>query len=656
MNVTTSLLYSPFEAKRRVGAGEGSPAKVGAGSAPEATPAPQQAQQQAPAAQAQPPRPVVTPLEPEKEWTVLMYMNGNNGLSGQVISQMRQLEYVGSDDKINWVAQASRAPGLFDKMSKDWTGVRRYKIEHNGEKLTPSVMINEVLTSWMPGKSKGIKSPVVANLGDKNMGRPSTLEDFLEWGMQAYPAKRYMVVMMGPSAGLSGMMEDVLHGSKMKISDVGQVFDNIHQKTGKKIEVLALDGSTTSSMELAYELKDSVKYMIGSQGIQAGPGMFLAQIANELKNMNQENTQDALAMSRFWVLMNSMGTGNAAISSTISALDLSKMDGVKDAWNNLAQKILAAGISGEKLNYLLDETQDFQGMSKNLAYHNQRDAYDFAKRVFEDKDITDAAVKDAAQKAMEAIDGILVGDAAVGKFVKNAHGLSVFAPTHYGFFRPDGEPVANRSIKDADYSNTQFAQDTVWDDVLTAGAKDSSFNNALKKLGVSEGVLDGMSAFSGKHKGKVTFLGGIASLAGWFNAINAWRGAEPSGFLGIPAAYTPYVGLFGAAYDAWNAGNNTAYAVSELRDTDAIVAGGFDLARAGLKAVANLGYVNPTLKPFAATAGMLMFFSPWIRDIYGVYSNYREIRDNIELSPQPDSNRWATAVMSYVANKQLWDK
>lgn len=528
---------------------------------------------------------------------------------------------------------------------------------HNGEKLTPDVIISTALLGWMPGSSKKIESPVIQDLGDKNMGKAETLKEFLEWGMAAYPAKHYMVVMQGPSAGLSGMMNDEIHGSKMKPSEVGQVFSDIAAATGKKIDVVAIDGSTTTSMELAYELKDGANYMIGSQGIQAGGGMFIGQIANEIKNLNQDHVQDPLTMTRMWCLMNSMGSGNAAISSTISAIDLNKMDAVKQTWDDLSQKILAAGISGDKINHLLDYAQDFQGRSKNVAYQNERDAFDFARLVKEDPEITDAGVKAAAQAAMDAIEASTVGDAAVGKYVKNAHGISVFAPTHYGYFRPDGTPTANRSVKDADYGSTKFAQDTAWDDVLTLGAKDSGFNNAMKKLGFSENALDKWSDISGKHGPKLQLVGSIASMAGWFNAINAWRGAEhASGFMGIPAAWTPYVGVAGAAYDAVNAAKNINYAVTELQDTDAAVSAAFDVGTAGLKAVANLSYVNPALHGIGATAGMLTFFSPWIKNVYGVYTNYKEIRDNIELSNQPASTKWAMAAYGHWANNNLQDK
>lgn len=600
----------------------------------------------------------------EKEWTVLLYMNGNNTLSGNVITNLRQLEYVGSDDKMNFVAQASRAPGLVDKWSGDWTGTRRYEVKHNGKKLTPGVIVGDFLTSWMPGQTKKIESPVLQDMGDVDMGKADTLEEFLEWGIQNYPAKRYMVVMMGPSAGVSGMMHDQLNESKMTPAEVGQAFANATASTGEKIDVLTINGSATSSLEVASELKDSVKYLVGSQGIQAGGGMPLGQIFNELKSANEEEGQDALTMVRYWTLMNSMVGGGGAsplgnFSHTISAIDVDQIDGVKTAWDQLAQAMLAADISGEKLNDLLDKTQDFQGTSKNEAYQNNRDAIHFAKLVLADKSITDPAVRQKAQAAIDAIDGALVGDAASGKYVAEANGVSVFAPTHYGFFRPDGTDELQDFTRDGGYEKTNFAKSTQWDELLEKAGQDSLTNRALKGVGFSENTVDQIHGFTGQHAGKLTAPLSFASLAGWMNGINAWRGAEPSGFLFLNPQQAAIAGAVGAGWDALQAGQGMLHAATELKDSDVVVAKGLEVARAGAKGVANLGFLVPELKPYAGTAGMLMFLSPWLNNIYGIYSEYQNIREGIELGTHaqaPLIQNWGEATMRHFQNDNLWDQ
>jgi len=202
------------------------------------------------------------PERAEKEWTVLLYLNGNNSLASQAISTLKQMEFVGSDQKMDFVAQVGRAKSPLDRFSKDWSGVRRYHIQHNGKEFTPAEMVKGALLGFLPGQTKKIKSPVVQDLGRADMGSARTLEEFLEWGIQAYPAKRYMVVMMGPSTGVSGMMRDDTTGHQMKVPDLGQALANVHEKTGRKIDLLNLDGSATNTLELAYQIQDHVGYMV----------------------------------------------------------------------------------------------------------------------------------------------------------------------------------------------------------------------------------------------------------------------------------------------------------------------------------------------------------------------------------------------------------
>jgi len=596
------------------------------------------------------------PGKAEKEWTVLLYLNGNNALANQAISTLKQMEFVGSDQKMDFVAQVGRAKSPLDRFSKDWSGVRRYHIQHNGKEFTPAEMVKGALLGFLPGQTRKIQSPVVQDLGQADMGSARTLEEFLEWGIQAYPAKRYMVVMMGPSTGVSGMMKDDTTGHQMKVPDLGQALANVHEKTGRKIDLLNLDGSATNTMELAYQIQDHVGYMVGSQGIQSGSGMPLAMMANEMKKANTDQAQDALTMARYMTLMNSMAATASQFSSTISAIDLEKMDGVKKAWDDLSKELLAADVPPAKIRELLDQTQDFQGRSKNQAYQNSRDAFHFAQLVQADPQLSSPQLKAAAQAAMDAIEGALVGDAALGKYDKNAHGMSVFGPTHYGFFRPDGTPVPKDFSHEAHYDKTAFAEDTSWDEVLTRSARDSGFNRAARSLGLSETALDRIHANASQHKSKLTTPLRLGSMIGWTNAMNAWGGRPATGMLFLKPETAVYAGVAGAGWDAAQALDSLVYSARELKDRQAVVNHAFDVAKAGMKATANLSHVIPALAPFGATAGALMFLSPWIQNGYGIFEQYQQIRDGIELSDQPLASRLGLATARHFGGQKLWDE
>ncbi len=591
--------------------------------------------------------------EPEKDWTVLFYLNGNNAQSSQMVSTMRQMEFIGSTDNIHMAAQLARPKAMLDRWSKDWNGVRRYEIQNNGQEFNVGAVVMDGLTSFLPGKSKGIKSEVLQELENADMGKAETLEQFLEWGVKKFPAKNYMVVMMGPSEGVSGMMHDVTTGSHLKVGDLGQAFQNVHEKTGKKIDILSLNGSATNSLEVAYELKDHAKYLIGSQGIQDGQSMPMAMVMNEIANINKTGGRDALTLAQYVLLMNSMAPG------ALSIVDLDKIGPAKEAWDNLSTSLLKAEVGKEKLNELLDKTQHFQGKSKNEAYGNQRDAIHFAKLIQDDPSITDEGVKQAAAQAITALEESLVGDVANGKRMGEANGLSVFAPTNMGFFRPDGTPVIKDTLRDAKYSETDFAKDTQWDELLGKASKDSLFNNTLKKVGLSENGIDKLHGTYNQHIGKLTTALGFAGTAGYMNGINAWRGAEPAGFLDLGAQHSLYAGVAGAGYEAVKGAGRVINGAVELKDRDEIANGLFDVAGAAAKGVANLGYMVPALQPYASTAGMLMFMSPWLRNIYGVYDQYQQIKDGVELgigdNNMPQVQQWGSAALRHFGSQDLQD-
>lgn len=602
---------------------------------------------QTPATPATPSEPMdVGTIAEKKDWTVLVYLNGNNATASQAVTTMRQLEFVGSNDKMHMAAQLARPKALLDKWSHDWSGTRRYEIQNNGQEFNAGAVVIDGLTGFLPGKTKGIKSEVLQDMGDVDMGKSQTLAEFLEWGVTKYPAKNYMVVMQGPSEGVSGMMHDVIHDSQMSVADLGAAFKQVHEKTGKKIDIVALNGSATTSLEVANELKDHAKLLVGSQDVQNGQSMPLAMVMNEIANVSKDGEQSPLTVAQYMLLMNSMAPG------ALSIVDLDKIGPAKEAWNDLAKNLISAGVTRDQLHSILEKTQDFQGASKNSAYGNSRDAIHFAKLVGEE--VADDKVKASAAKAVEALEASLVGDVANGKRMEEANGISVFAPTNYGFMRPDGTPVIKDSLREADYSKTSFAQETQWDELLSGAAKDGKLNNTLKKIGLSENGVDKAHGLYNQHIGKVNGALGFAGMAGYMNGIQAWRGADANGFMLLGPQTAVYAGVVGAGNEALKGVGRIINGATNLKDGSEVAQGAFDVASAAAKGVANLGFIVPALKPYAQTAGMLMFMSPWLRNVYGVYDQYKSIKDGVELGI--GDNKMSTTQQVAAAASQFYGK
>jgi len=55
-----------------------------------------------------------------KEWTILVYMNGDNSLEAEAVNDLNEMEQLGSGERVNIVVQVDRTAG-YDSRMDDWT-------------------------------------------------------------------------------------------------------------------------------------------------------------------------------------------------------------------------------------------------------------------------------------------------------------------------------------------------------------------------------------------------------------------------------------------------------------------------------------------------------------------------------------------------------
>lgn len=101
------------------------------------------------------------------KWTFMVYMAGDNNLSGAGDEDLREMRQVGSTDDVNVVVQ-------FDNAGQE--GTRRYRVLRDGDDL-------------------------VESLGPTDSGDPNVLLDFIRWAHATYPADRYALVLWNHGGG-----------------------------------------------------------------------------------------------------------------------------------------------------------------------------------------------------------------------------------------------------------------------------------------------------------------------------------------------------------------------------------------------------------------------------------------------------------------------
>ena len=108
----------------------------------------------------------------KKPYTILLYLNGDNNLTHEVLYAVDMLETVGSSNIINILALVDGRPDSNHAYGDSWD---KSKLLY----ITPDFRIGE------------INSVVLQDLGEQNLGAPETLEFFIKKGFE-YPAERYI--------------------------------------------------------------------------------------------------------------------------------------------------------------------------------------------------------------------------------------------------------------------------------------------------------------------------------------------------------------------------------------------------------------------------------------------------------------------------------
>jgi hypothetical protein len=106
-------------------------------------------------------------------WTMLIYMAGDNNLESAGYSDLEEMQKVGSDDNVNVIVQ-------FDTEKNKTTRYRALK-----------------------GKLETLQEMPGVDSGD-----PKMLTDFLKWGMTNYPADHYLVDVWNHGGGWENLPAD----------------------------------------------------------------------------------------------------------------------------------------------------------------------------------------------------------------------------------------------------------------------------------------------------------------------------------------------------------------------------------------------------------------------------------------------------------------
>lgn len=408
--------------------------------------------------------------QPEgKGVTVLVYMIGsdlesNGGMATTDIDEMMQAKY---GENVHVIIQTGGA--------KEW-----WKSGVDGK----TVNAGEIQRYQVFSGAKEL----IDTQPKKNMGSAESLGEFLKWGVETFPAEKYIAILWNHGGGtVDGYGYDELFNDEhIELDELREAF----AQGGYRFDIVGFDACLMATMETAYALKDYTHYMIASEETEWGKGWYYTDWLNALGNNPELDTEeigkrivdgytDSVESESYYAF--TMGENAEPTPCTLSLLNLEKADDayrcISSYFENAKDRMLNGGY-----NDLAEARQNARSYgSVDAAYVSQVDVIDFLSKA-------GLATEAELEKQLSGSNGFITYER---NNYEGSHGLAMYFPYYKTCLIPDlpckYENVSSK-MKKLGIKSDYFAFFDSYVGIL-ADSNDTSFTPQFEIENVNE-ILD----------------------------------------------------------------------------------------------------------------------------------------------------------------------
>ena len=402
-----------------------------------------------------------------KEWTIMIYMAGDNNLAVDMAYAMEQIKGV--------AAQGADSPNLF--------------VYYDGNSPAIPTLYCDFSDPGEPRYVRSYKVPdkLIAPLSKKeneNAADPRSIINFVDWcvnrvevqnnGEISYGrrADKYALIFSGHSLGFQdiGLFKDETSGKAMKMMEFYKVLARLtgnkkeleemmddeggswgeNEKAatkkllGQKLDLLGFDSCVMGMLEVGYQFNDLTKTMIASEGSVPSAGWTYAKILGCLareQNRNIDTRKVAeLFVEEFIQSQDAYTVGGVSVD--MAAWDMSRFDELAGAFNDLAE-VLIECFADEKSrvyrqmdrvilqvhwkcqSYMYDQNVDLGDFCELL----DRECGRVKKELGEGDDLEILGrVQSACQAVLQELRQAVIQSGFSGGGYQYSNGLSIFFP------------------------------------------------------------------------------------------------------------------------------------------------------------------------------------------------------------------------------------
>ncbi len=257
-----------------------------------------------------------------------------------------------------------------------------------------------------------------------SMGESETLEDFLRFARENYPADRTAVVFWNHGGGsvAGASFDEVYDYDSLTLSEMYAAFSAVWEPDteDQPLELVGFDTCLMATVDTAYTFCDLSRYLVASEETEPANGWYYSRW---LQALADDPSMDGAALGRvicdaYYEGCEDVGTEENA---TLSVTDLSRLAPLLDAYETFGAQALAAAAEDpgflSRFRREADLSENYGGNTREQGYTNMVDMGAIARR-------TEGELP-AARDVLDALEHCVLYRVS-GKYRSEATGLSCY--------------------------------------------------------------------------------------------------------------------------------------------------------------------------------------------------------------------------------------
>jgi len=363
--------------------------------------------------------------DPQRRWTILVYQAADNNLEVDALNDLNEMEAAMPATGVEVIVLIDRAKG-FANADGDWTDARLLRVRPD------------------PDREK-VQSPILARLGELNMGDAALLGAFAEGAFRAYPAPRRMLILWNHGGGWASMASDEEDGAGghdgLNLPKLRAALTSGLRGAGvARLDILGFDMCLMAQLEIAVEAAPFARFMVASQALEPGDGWPYDRVLPLFADAAAEPAAVARSIPKAF---DEDYDAKKKSDTTLSALDLDRVREVVAGLDRLVTRLEPAmGQAWPVTARALFFSESYMGRSDFRSGRggvNSLDLMDLLRRMRHNVQPFPA---EAEYAALTQTFQALVLSSHVNADRRLSTGLSIYGPVSEGSLNPEYEGIA----------------------------------------------------------------------------------------------------------------------------------------------------------------------------------------------------------------------